>query len=128
MTQEQEQTLRNNGQRLITREQFNSNWIFSAVFTTFKYDFIDTVDKKPFNIILKFGDKFDEVKRLQDFLKIQSVFPNIESTGVYGNITAKAVYLFQIKNNVAPINELDTLKGRRVGQKTLNKINEIINK
>lgn len=128
MTQEQEQTLRNNGQRLITREQFNSNWIFSAVFTTFKYDFIDTVDKKPFNIILKFGDKFDEVKRLQDFLKTQSVFPNIESTGVYGNITAKAVYLFQIKNNVAPINELDTLKGRRVGQKTLNKINEIINK
>lgn len=115
-----------NGQRLITREFFKESVYFCATLTEFKYDVSDTPKLEEFKIILKLGDKFDEVKRLQDFLKTQGVFPNIESTGYYGNITAKAVYLFQVKNNVAPISELDQLKGKRVGQKTLNKINELI--
>ena len=115
-----------NGQRLITREFFKESVYFCAALTEFKYDVSDTPKLEEFKIVLKLGDKFDEVKRLQDFLKTQGVFPNIESTGYYGNITAKAVYLFQVKNNVAPISELDQLKGKRVGQKTLNKINELI--
>ena len=108
------------------RDSFKESVYFCATLTEFKYDVSDTPKLEEFKIVLKLGDKFDEVKRLQDFLKTQGVFPNIESTGYYGNITAKAVYLFQVKNNVAPISELDQLKGKRVGQKTLNKINELI--
>lgn len=114
------------GQRLITREFFNDSVYFMATLTEFKYD-ITSIRFVPFNIVMKLNDKFDEVKRLQDFLKSQGLFPsNIESTGFYGNVTAKAVYAFQIKYNVAPLNELDQLKGKRVGLKTLTKINELI--
>lgn len=117
------------GQRLISREQFESNGIFAAVFTELKYDTVDKVEKTNFSVIMQQGNRFDDIKRLQDFLKTEGVFPsNLESTGFYGNLTAKAVYAFQIKHNVAPMNELDQLKGKRVGQKTLNKINKILNK
>lgn len=115
------------GQRLITREFFNESVFFTAVLTEFKYDITDTPKLAEFKIVMNFGDKFDEVKRLQDFLKTQGVFPsNQESTGFYGNISCKAVYLFQIKNNVAPLSELDQLKGKRCGVKTLSKINQLI--
>lgn len=121
---------RYDGQRLITREFFKANAFFAAVLTEFKYDFSDPVGEE-FTTLMKYGEKSDEIKRLQDFLKTQGLFPsNQESTGYYGNITAKAVYLFQVQNKVAPLSELDQIKGikSRVGSKTLSKINELLNK
>jgi len=62
---------------------------------------------------------------LQNILKYEGRFPsNVASTGYYGSITAKAVYAFQVAHKVAPLSELDSLRGRRVGDKTIKALNE----
>jgi hypothetical protein len=67
-----------------------------------------------------------EVMKLQDILKHEGLFAlNIDSTGYYGAITAKAVLLFQKKYAVAPNAELDSLGGRYCGVKTIAKLNEL---
>lgn len=113
------------GQRLITREFFNDAVWFGGLLLDFTYNVV-TFPFENFNVPMTYGETNNEVKRLQDYLKSKGLMPsNIQSTGYYGNITAKAVYAFQIRYNVAPLSELDFLKGKRVGQKTLNKINEV---
>ena len=78
---------------------------------------------------LRFGEKSNEVKALQDALKIDGTFPkNVISTGFYGNITAKAVYAFQTKYKVASPQELISLKGQIAGKKTRAKLNQLFNK
>lgn len=68
----------------------------------------------------------DDVVALQDILKFEGLFPsNIDSTGYYGAITAKAVDAFQRKRAVAPVSELDALRGERVGEKTIAKLNQL---
>jgi len=70
-----------------------------------------------------------DVVALQNILKHEGLFPlNIESTGYYGNITAKWVDAFQRKHAVAPVSELDSLMGKRVGGKTVSKLNELYGK
>lgn len=67
----------------------------------------------------------DEVKALQDILRYEGCFPkNTASTGYYGAVTAKAVYAYQMKHKVASQAELDSLKGRRVGEKTIAQLNK----
>ena len=68
-----------------------------------------------------------DVIKLQDILRFEGLFPvNVESTGYYGAMTAKAVYNYQLKHNVAPVSELDTIvpKGGRVGSKTIIDLNK----
>lgn len=111
------------GQRLISREVFNDMFTSAAGFTVLKYDVSDTKFSR-FETPLEFGQKMPEIVRLQDFLKARGFFPsNQESTGYYGHVTALAVYNFQVANRVASPVELNQLKGKRVGQKTLNSIN-----
>lgn len=113
-----------NGQRLLSREFFKDAVFFCAVLTNFEYNVTDVVKFQPFYSQMKFGDRSPEIKRYQDYLKAKGFFPtNAQSTGFFGNVTAKATYAFQIKYNVAPLSELDALKGKRVGQKTLGVIN-----
>jgi hypothetical protein len=68
-----------------------------------------------------------DVMALQDILRYEGFFPsNFEkSTGYYGNMTCKAVDAFQRKYAVASVSELDALKGKRVGEKTIAKLNEL---
>jgi len=69
-----------------------------------------------------------DVIALQDILKYEGLFPsNVSSTGYYGATTAKAVYAFQVKHQVAPLNELDVIvpKGGRVGTKTITVLNNL---
>jgi len=89
---------------------------------TFKFYF-----SKP----IVFGEKSNDVRQLQIALKINGTFPvyiSEENYGFYGKITAKAVYDFQVKYHIASLEEIDMLGGRRVGLKTLAKLNEIYNK
>ncbi len=51
---------------------------------------------------LSLGDKNSEVVLLQDRLKYEGLFPNIESTGYFGAITKKAVIEYQKKHNIEP--------------------------
>ena len=73
-----------------------------------------------------FGETSESVRALQGILKYEGLFPsNIAATAYYGAITAKAVYQWQIKHNVASTAELNALQGRRVGKKTLTALNSL---
>jgi hypothetical protein len=143
-----------NGQRVITEDFFRvRNW-FAAYPINFAFDdqvqpqpepqpspgpgkpkytftkplvFIpwDSAKNQPANLALHENQKSDVVA-LQNILKYEGHFPsNVASTGYYGSITAKAVYAFQVAHKVASLSELDSLRGRRVGEKTIKALNEI---
>lgn len=124
------------GQRIIKESFFNArNW-FAAYPIAFKFD--DQTQPQPepqpqpnkpkytFAQVLLFGMRNADVKALQDILKFEGLFPtNISSTSYYGAITAKAVLAFQKKYQVASAEELNSLQGRRVGTKTIAKLNQL---
>lgn len=87
------------------------------------------VNPKPqhhFSMPLNFQTTNPDVKALQDILKYEGFFPiNTDSTGYYGAITAKGVLAFQKKYSVAPLAELESLQGRRCGEKTITKLNQL---
>lgn len=114
------------GQRLLTREAFNDMVFFVGAITLLTYDVENDAKKfAAFNTVLEFGQNSKEVARLQDYLRAKGFFPqNSKSTGLYGNVTALAVYNFQIAYKVASPVELNALKGKRVGTKTLAVINQ----
>lgn len=67
-----------------------------------------------------------DVIRLQDILKKEGIMPtNIDSTGLYYTLTKKAVKAFQLKYSVASLQELNEVDGKRVGDKTLAKLNAL---
>lgn len=113
------------GQRLLSREVFNDMFTRGAGFTQLKYNVNDIVSFEPFKVWMEFGQRSDEIKRLQDFLKAKGYFPsNQESTGFYGNITALAVYNYQIANAVASPIVLNRHKGKYCHAATLAAINK----
>jgi hypothetical protein len=141
-----------NGQRIISEDFFRArNW-FAAYPINFAFDdqtqpqpqpspgptkpkytftkplvFIawNVIKNQPADPALNESQKTDVVA-LQDILKYEGRFPaNIASTGYYGAITAKAVDSFQRAHQVAPLSELDALRGRRVGDKTIKVLNDI---
>lgn len=68
------------------------------------------------------------VKNLQDILKFENLFPlNVPSTGNYLQLTAKAVLQWQLKHQVDTPEILNSLQGRRVGEKTILKLNSLYN-
>jgi hypothetical protein len=70
-----------------------------------------------------------DVIKVQDILKSEGLLPtNIGSTGLYHNLTRKAVKAFQIKYAVASMEELNALDGKQIGIKTLGKLNELYGK
>lgn len=83
--------------------------------------------KHKFTKILEYGmTNNKEVIALQNALKYEGFFPkSAESTGNYFEVTRQAVEKFQSKYKVASITELLFVKGKRVGQKTLDKLNEL---
>jgi len=112
-----------NGQRLLTREFFKDAVWFAGILLDFKYDVTDLAFQ-PFNTVMEFGQSSSEIKRLQQLLQARGFFPSgQECTGYYGAITALAVYQMQIKYAVDTLTELNALRGKRVGRKTLLKIN-----
>lgn len=116
------------GQRLISREFYEKRNTFAGYPINFKLGEAPTSNKPMFATSqqMKLGDKNDSVRQLQDVLKYEGLFPtNVESTGLYGAITARAVLQFQIKYSVAPLSELESLQGREVGAKTLAKLREL---
>jgi len=118
------------GQRALSKEFIENHCYFAGGLVNFVYENTTRSLHYKFGTILEFGQRDtagqSDIKELQNRLKELGLFPNnIPSSGYYGSLTAKAVYAFQIKYNVAPINELDTLKGRRVGMKTIEKLNNI---
>jgi len=73
-----------------------------------------------------FGQRNYDISMVQRALMFEELFSiEVPATGYYGNITAKGVYQFQIKYQVASQEELDSLQGRQVGPATRNKLNQL---
>lgn len=114
------------GQRLLSREVFKDMVTSCGTITVFNFDVVDDTKFQPFKTVVEFGQQSDEVKRVQAFLQAKGFFPKGQTcTGYYGAITALAVYNFQIANRVASPIELNQLKGKRVGAKTLAVMNKL---
>ncbi|HEY1037166.1 MAG TPA: peptidoglycan-binding protein [Candidatus Paceibacterota bacterium] len=134
------------GQRVIKESFYRARNTHASYPMDFKFDFdaVPMPDKKSFSNPLVFieidsntqvvkpqfaaihAEQKADVVRLQDALKKEGVLPsNIASTGLYQNLTAKAVKAFQIKHSVASMAEINSLGGKRVGEKTLAKLNQI---
>ena len=114
---------------LISEEFFKArNW-FARYAMAFKFETPAPTVEKPTHIFvtpMEFGQTSTEIAALQNILKYEGLFPsNSASSGYYGAISARGVLAFQKKHSVAPVEELDALAGRRVGAKTISKLNEI---
>ncbi len=82
-----------------------------------------------FAVEIRFGSSGAEVVALQKALQLDGEFPaTVPTTGYYGDITRRAVLAFQVKYQVAPMNELSSLNGKLVGTKTRAKLNQLFNK
>jgi hypothetical protein len=80
--------------------------------------------KHNFTRDLVMGERSEDVKVLQDILKVEGFFPvATDSTGYYGVITQRAVEKYQQHYKVASLWELLTVKGTRVGKKTRDSLN-----
>jgi len=91
------------GQRVITREFYETRNLFAAYSINLKAEAGVTPKPQSIPLIAMFGDKNSNVKDMQDFLKWDGTFPkNIESTGFFGAITARAVKAFMVKYGVVP--------------------------
>lgn len=98
------------GQRFITEDFFRKRNLFAAYPINLKPASQQEHAAKPACPIidLLFGARVEQVKVLQDFLKWDGTFPsNVESTGYYGAITARAVKAFVIKYGLTVVSSSD---------------------
>ena len=122
------------GERVIDEDFYKARNFFAAYPMSFQFDDqsqpqptpVITKPKYTFTVPLVFDSSSNDVKALQDILRFEGFFPvNADSTGYYGSVTSKGVLAWQKKYNIASMAELDALMGRRVGAKTIAKLNEL---
>ncbi len=79
-----------------------------------------------FTKTLKVGSRGDEVKALQNCLKYEGLFPDIEPTGVFAGITRDAVCKFQMKYAKDILDPAGLTQPSGIcGMYTLRKLNEL---
>lgn len=116
------------GLRAITEEAFNQGVYNQWTVVELKKTDMTTTSKPVHNFVtpLYFGMiKNSDVEKLQEILIYEGLLDSRANTGNYKNMTRSAVKAFQVKHNVATMAELNQLNGLRVGQKTINKLNEL---
>lgn len=121
------------GQRIIDEDFFKARNYFACY--ALNFDFENPYDGKPgghFEKTLEWSPTvtYDEdVVDLQNILKYEGMFPaNVQSSGYYGSITAKAVLEWQLKfmkDYPGAPDSLIELKGRIVGPATRARLNEM---
>jgi hypothetical protein len=84
--------------------------------------------KFTFQSPLLYGQSNYSCHMLQECLKWEGFFPNIPTTSYFGLITAKSLLKWQIAHRVAGLDELNSLMGKRAGQKTIDALNLIYSK
>lgn len=90
------------------------NWAANLIGTTSSH-----VITAPILQVVALGDKGPSVSVIQNYLINHGYTQNVYEIGVYDVNMAKNVLAFQIKNNVSDEFELGSLRGERVGIKTL---------
>lgn len=79
-----------------------------------------------FTTDLRYKDRNLDVEKLQKCLiELGYISKSVNATGYYGDITADAVYRFQVEHNVSDMFELNRLEGKVVGVKTRAKLNRM---
>lgn len=112
------------GQRLLARDVFADMFTSGAGFTVLEYDVTDVPKFAPFNTNMEYGQKSAEILRLQQYLQSRGYFPkDTECTGLYKDITALAVYNFQMAKKVASPLVLNKNKGKYCYEATRKAIN-----
>lgn len=108
------------GENYFTSGHVWSGWthiLNTSVPTSFHHQFVSD---------LSFGESGVDIVALQTALQIDGEFPKtVPTTGLYGDITRRAVLAFGIKYMVAPLTELNQLQGKNVGPKTRQKLNSL---
>ena len=113
------------GRRIFTENFVNQRTQLAIYLDGFEFDKKE-IEKVEFIKPVEFGDRDDEVKKVQDFLKSQGTFPsNQESTGYYGNITARAVLDWQLKELEIPEAQLRELRGHFWGPASITRANSM---
>lgn len=111
------------GRRIITEDFFKARNYYAGYLMKFKFE--DTsVEPAKFNIKgkMQFGETSEDVKELQRLLQHEGFFPkNVQATGYYGSITARAVLAWQLKYGVDKKEVLEELQGHFFGDKSLTK-------
>lgn len=120
-----------NGRRLINAEFIEKRCIFSGYFLNLEVN-TDPTQPKPehiFTVPMEYGQQSDEIKFLQEVLQYENVMADdIPRTGYYGELTRKGVLAFQQNYQVDTSENLVTLDGKKVGPKTITKLNELYGK
>ncbi len=120
------------GRRILTEDWFKEGRISAAWYYLRLSNIREKDNKIPkpkykFEKNLQWGMRNNDVAMLQRALMWDGIFPvNVPATGNYFSITARAVLGWQIKNNVAPIEELQKLKGRHFGPKSRSVMNSML--
>lgn len=110
----------NKGWQWFGEEWFNhitEGW--TMIFNTSNPQFVHTFAKA-----MKMNETSDEVKALQQALRIDGEFTYPTNTGFYGDVTRKAVHGFQVKYKIPD----DNTNGTIVGQKTMAQLNKLFSK
>jgi len=115
------------GLRYITQEYADKRMMFAASLIDLDNSWRDKIlpqdVKKPqytFTQPLEFGRRSKDIMNLQIILAYEELFPvTISPTGLYLQITAKAVLAWQIKHRVDTLEELTKLKGYYFGPKSI---------
>lgn len=116
-------------QRIITEDFLKKRCFYAGYLLDLKNDRNEGV-KKPQHTFLHdmvYGEKSNDVKILQDVLKYEGLIaPQVDSTGYYHNITAKAVEDLQNKYSIGDLMDRVQITGRssRVGRLTRQFLNE----
>lgn len=109
-------------------EDYFMGHVFSSWTHVFAPLIIPPMFTHNFQTNINFGDtNTSEIKFLQTALRFDGEFPiTVDSTGVYGDITRRAVLAFQVKYKIIS-SPTDSDNGRIVGPKTRTKLNSLFN-
>lgn len=120
------------GCRILTQSFIEKHMTYAGAFMDLSNAWRDggepTIEKPrhTFTKTLRYGEISADMTYLQNILKYEGLFPTeVESTGRYLQITAKAIMEFQKKHKVASTAEIVALEGKVVGPKTRAKLNEL---
>jgi len=109
------------GQRYLSEDWIKQRVFYAGYTLNFIFEEQSTIKPKyTFSKWLKVGDRNVDIVALQDILKYEGLFPtNVDSTGLYGPATQRAVAKFQLKYSISSNN------GVQVGPATIKKLNQL---
>jgi len=106
--------------RGITKNVYQDNGYYGSIdpLPFFNSRYADEYKRYEFNKTMRYGERSEDVKRMQEKLKELGYFTFHTATGYYGRITQNAVYAFQLDKVPLSWYEKYVMKGSVAGPKT----------